>query len=99
MLTSRQEGTPNVLLEAQWLGCPPVSTRAGGVVDVIAPGQTGLFADVGDVDALTSAVVTLLTDHDLRARLSQAGPAFIRERFGLDRMVEETLQVYRQAIE
>ena len=98
LLTSRQEGTPNVLLEAQWLGCPPVSTRAGGAIDAIAPGRTGILTGVGDVDALTDALVRLLTDDGLRSRLSQAGPGFIRDQFGLERMVEETVQVYREAL-
>lgn len=94
LLCSRQEGTPNVLLEAQWLECPVVSTKAGGAVDAIADGETGFLAEVGDPDKLEAAVITLLEDETLRRRMAAAGPAFIRSRFGLDRMVQETLAVY-----
>jgi len=99
LLASRQEGTPNVLLEAQWLGCPVVATKAGGAADAVSHDRTGLLLDVGDVDGLTEALLSLLLDQSRRTRLSEAAPAFIAERFGLDRMVEETLTVYREALQ
>ena len=60
LLCSRQEGTPNVLLEAQWLGCPVVATKAGGTVDAVMDNETGFLLDVGDVAGLEEAVLTLL---------------------------------------
>lgn len=99
LLTSRQEGTPNVLLEAQWLGCPVVATKAGGAADAVSHDRTGLLLEVGDIDGLTEALLSLLLDPNRRARLSEAAPAFIADRFGLDRMVEETLTVYRQTLQ
>jgi len=44
LLTSKAEGTPNVLLETQHLGCPPVTTAAGGAGDAIDPGVTAVYA-------------------------------------------------------
>ncbi|HEU4686224.1 MAG TPA: glycosyltransferase [Nitrospira sp.] len=98
LLTSRQEGTPNVLLEAQWLGCPVVSTKAGGAVDAVSHGKTGLLLEVGDIEGLTEAVVSLLHDDQQRQRLAAEGPGFIKSHFGVDRMVEETLAVYEHAL-
>ena len=97
LLTSRHEGTPNVLLEAQWLGCPVVSTRAGGAGDAISHGRTGFVTDVGEVSGLVQSVVRLLDDEDMRRRFGAAGPDFIRSQFGLDQMVESTLDVYTEA--
>ena len=94
MLCSRKEGTPNVLLEAQWLGCPVVSTRAGGAVDAVADGVTGYLVDVGDVIGLQKAVTTLLQDPSVRDAMAANGPGFIQSRFSVDRMVTETLKVY-----
>ena len=96
LLTSRQEGTPNVLLEAQWLGCPVIATKAGGAVDAVSHDTTGLLVDVGDVEGLTDALLSLLHDKERWKRFSDAGPEFITRCFGVDRMVEETLAVYRQ---
>lgn len=96
LLCSRQEGTPNVLLEAQWLRCPVVSTKAGGAVDAVSHGETGLLVDVGDIEGLENAVLMLLENPSLRARMADAGPAFIRNRFGMDRMVQETISIYNK---
>jgi glycosyltransferase involved in cell wall biosynthesis len=94
LLCSRKEGTPNVLLEAQWIGCPVVATRAGGAVDAVNDGVSGYLCDVGDVDALTGVVSRLLQSDTLRAKMSAEGPRFIGRRFSVERMVSETLNLY-----
>jgi glycosyltransferase involved in cell wall biosynthesis len=94
MLCSRQEGTPNVLLEAQSLGCPVVSTRAGGATETVLDGKTGFLVDVGDVAGLQAAVTQLIANDSLRTSMSEAGPEFVRDRFGLDRMIRETISIY-----
>lgn len=94
LLCSRQEGTPNVLLEAQWVGCPVVATKAGGAVDAVRDNETGFLLEVGDVVGLAEAVMTLLSDKPLRSQFAENGPQFIRSTFGVDRMVQETNSVY-----
>jgi glycosyltransferase involved in cell wall biosynthesis len=94
LLCSHQEGTPNVLLEAQWLSCPVISTKAGGAVDAVSDGCTGVLVEVGDIDGLTKAVMTLLQDVPLRNKMALNGPEYIRKKFGLDRMVKETIATY-----
>jgi glycosyltransferase involved in cell wall biosynthesis len=94
LLCSRQEGTPNVLLEAQWLACPVVSTRAGGAVDAVKDGETGFLVDVGDVDELVTSANRILENPRMRSRMSAYGPLFIQDVFGVNRMVQETLEIY-----
>jgi glycosyltransferase involved in cell wall biosynthesis len=94
LLCSRQEGTPNVLLEAQWLGCPVVATRAGGAVDAVKDGETGFLVNVGDIDRLVESASRVLETPALRNSLSACGREFIRNTFGVDRMVRETVEVY-----
>lgn len=96
LLTSRYEGTPNVVLEAQRMGCPVVATRAGGTVDAIDDHRTGLLVDLDDTQELVAAVRSLLVNEDLRHRLGAAGPEFVARNFGLERMVDETLEAYCQ---
>jgi glycosyltransferase involved in cell wall biosynthesis len=98
LLTSQKEGTPNVLLEAQWFGCPVVATKAGGAADAVTHNETGLLVDVDDIDGLTTALVELLANPERCARLGKAGPDFVMSRFGIERMVDETLAVYQHAL-
>lgn len=97
LLTSKAEGTPNVLLEAQYLGCPVVTTAAGGAGDAIVNDVTGCVRPIGDEAGLTDAVARLLGDATLRARFAAEGPRWVAAQFGLDRMIDETITLYRDA--
>ena len=94
LLTSRWEGTSNVALEAQGCGVPVIATRAGGSAEAIAHGETGWIVDTSDASTIAERVVATLDDGAVRHRLRTAGPRFIAERFGLERMIDETLRIY-----
>ncbi|MEY3025802.1 MAG: hypothetical protein RLZZ238_699 [Planctomycetota bacterium] len=94
LLCSRMEGTPNVLLESQWLGTPVVSTAVGGAVDAVQDGVTGFLCRVDDADALATRCRELLVDDALRARMSDAARSWTRARFALDRMLADTRALY-----
>lgn len=97
LLTSALEGMPNVLLEAQCLGVPVVSTRVGGAPDVIKDRETGFLVDPDDARGLASALRLLLTDKSLRERFGSAGPKWIQERFALEHMTTNTFKVFNAA--
>ena len=94
LLTSRLEGLPNVLIEAQAVGVPVVTTPAGGAAEALDPGRTGLVSDDQTVNSVANTCVTLLEDDDLRARYSAAAPDFVRERFSIEAMAANTLRLY-----
>ena len=94
LLTSRWEGTPNVVIEAQATGTPVVVSGSGGAAEALHHGRTGLFVGRSDASTLSEAVIRLVDDPALRQRFGACGPAFVGSRFGLERMLSETLQLY-----
>ena len=94
LLTSAIEGTPNVLIEAQAAGIPVVATGRGGVAEALLPGVSGLHLPGAGAPALADAVLALLGDESRRRRMGAAGAAFVQSRFGLERMLDETLLLY-----
>lgn len=66
---SRTEGLPNALLEAMAAACPIVTTDVPGCRDLIVNGQTGLVVPYADTQALAAAMLRLLGDPVLAARL------------------------------
>ena len=94
LLTSRLEGLPNVVIEAQALGIPVVATDAGGTRDTVLDGETGVIVKSRDPANLAERVIHILDDPDWAAKARQRGPAFVRERFGIKRMIDETLDAY-----
>jgi glycosyltransferase involved in cell wall biosynthesis len=95
LLTSVIEGMPNVVMESQLLGVPVVATRAGGTVDLIREGETGLLAEIGDYQALASCIVRLFTENGLWGRISLAASQQIREGYTIEQLVARTEAVYR----
>jgi glycosyltransferase involved in cell wall biosynthesis len=94
LLTSAFEGTPNVLLEAQWLGKPVLSTEAGGALETFEPGVTGQAAMVAEPEAIAGQMVGMIDDPRWRETAARRGPEFVEARFGLARMIAETLAAY-----
>ncbi len=72
-LTSRSEGTPNVLLEAMAAGRPVVATRVGGVPELVVDGENGFLVEPGDPHGFAAAVARLLRDPELARRMGRAG--------------------------
>lgn len=92
---SRQEGLGSVLLEAMAAGLPIVATRTGGIPEIVRDGCTGLLVPPGDPPALADAVIRLLSDPALAARLAAAALEFVEREGSAERMVGQTLAVYR----
>jgi len=95
LLTSEVEGSPNVLLEAQFLARPVVATRVGGVAELVEDGVTGFLA-AGDAVTLGRRLALLLRDADLAASMGEAGRRLVNEHFSSQRMAARTLAVYRE---
>ncbi len=94
MLTSRHEGLPNVLLEAQSLGVPVVAPDVGGIGETVVPGVTGWAVRDADAPALADRVLHCLSDKAWAARAQAEGPGFVQRRFGMTTMLQRTLEVY-----
>lgn len=97
LLTSANEGTPVVAIEALAAERPVVATRAGGTATVVVEGRSGYLLDVGDIDGLAGRLVELARAPDLRARLGAAGADDVRARFATERMADELEEVYRRS--
>jgi glycosyltransferase involved in cell wall biosynthesis len=78
------EGTPVAIIEAGATGLPVISTRHGGIPDVVVEGETGLLSDERDVDGMAAQMVTLLTDAALAGRMGAAAQGRVRQHFTMD---------------
>jgi glycosyltransferase involved in cell wall biosynthesis len=90
-LPSEQEGFGIVFLEAMASGLPVVSTTAAAIPEVVLDGQTGLLVPARDPAALAEALLRLLEDQGLLARLRAGGRQQVR-RFSWDRVAERFLE-------
>ncbi|MDF3297628.1 glycosyltransferase [Streptomyces tropicalis] len=93
LLTSDNEGTPVSLIEAALAGVPTVATNVGSVAEVVQDGHTGLLAPP-DTPELVRQVVRLLRDDRLRHRMGQQARVRAAQRFGAERLVQDTHDLY-----
>lgn len=96
VMSSVTEGLGTSLLDAMAAGKPVVATRVGGIPEVVADGETGLLVEPRDHKGMADAIVRLLNDPELRGRMGAAGLERARRRFSAERMVQDTLRVYKR---
>ena len=93
-LTSRMEGLPNVVIEAQAAGIPVVCTAVGGVPETVLHGKSGFVAVDDRSTTLAQHCIELARDTCLRRAMGAAAESFARVQFSADGMVAQTLSVY-----
>ena len=98
-LPSLWEGLPNVVLEAMAAECPVVATSVDGTPEAVEHGRTGLLVPPEDSSSLADAMARLLRDAMLRSEYGRAGRHRVARDFSMERMVNETSELYRHAIE
>ena len=92
------EGVPNAMLEAMASGLPIVSTRHGGIPEVIENGRNGLLCTEKDAEGVAAALLRLANDAVLYRRLAQQASASVREQFSKERQVAAIEEIYGDAI-
>lgn len=93
---SEAEGLPNSVLEAAAAGIGIVATAAGGTVEIVEDGHTGILIPVGDDDGLRAGLIRLAMDPVMRARLGSAAQEHAAAAFGIDRFIRETADLYEE---
>jgi glycosyltransferase involved in cell wall biosynthesis len=79
ILSSSWENFPHTVVEALAAGTPVISTRTGGVAEVVTDGVNGLLVPPGDPDAFAGAVRRFFADAELRERLRAAAVASVAD--------------------
>jgi glycosyltransferase involved in cell wall biosynthesis len=94
LLTSFAESTPNVALEAQWVGTPVVSTNVAGLKEGMEPGITGWVVNEDRPQDLAELILWLHAQPQVRSAVQERAPEFVRENFGVERMVDQLMRSY-----
>ena len=98
-LTSLNEGTPVSLIEAQAAGKAIVSTRVGGIADVVLENKTALLSDLEDAAGFSDNLVKLVEDNELRKSFQDAGRDHVLIKYGYQRLVADMRNLYYELLE
>ncbi len=89
------EGFGIALVEAMATGLPVVASETGGITEIVQDSVSGLLVRPGDRRELAEGLIEVLHEADLARKLAQNALARIRERFALERTVEQVATIYR----
>ncbi|MGZ8551104.1 MAG: glycosyltransferase [Chitinophagaceae bacterium] len=98
VLTSFNEGTPVSLIEAQSACKPVVSTRVGGIEDVVKENETGLLSDINDTVMFCNNLLRMTEDKELRCKFGKAGEQYVTTRFSYRRLVTDMAALYNELL-
>nr|WP_315199408.1 glycosyltransferase family 4 protein [uncultured Flavobacterium sp.] len=95
-LPSYAEGFPMAVLDAWAYGLPVITTPVGGIPDVAIDGVNMLLFQSGNTNALSEMLKKMISDEDLRKKISEASLEFSRNKFSLDTIVNDLANIYQK---
>lgn len=96
--TFHREGLPYTVLESLASGTPMVTTRVGGITDVIKDGVHGIFVEPHDALGVAAAVQTMVSEQESFQKMSIACVARAREFYGIDRLARQFSELYKSLL-
>ncbi|NLA24271.1 MAG: glycosyltransferase family 4 protein [Bacteroidales bacterium] len=97
-LSSLNEGTPVSLIEAQAAQKPIVTTKVGGIEDVVISEKTALLSPNNNIEAFADNLNLLANNKELRDEMSQAGYEFVKNKFHYTRLVQDMKNLYNELL-
>ncbi|MDF2013285.1 glycosyltransferase family 4 protein [Priestia megaterium] len=98
VLPSYNEGLPMAILESMNFGLPIISTYVGGIPEVIINNDNGYLINPGDIDNLTKALTSLLTNKQLRLEMGRKNREIIINRFDIQTLMKDLSNIYQNLI-
>lgn len=97
-MTSLNEGTPVSLIEAQAASKAVISTKVGGIINVVKENETGLLSPSSDITAFAQNISRLAEDDIFRKRIAQAGSENVMHKFNYTRLVDDMRNLYHELL-
>lgn len=99
VLSSYLEGLCTSILDAMASKLPVVATRAGGIPEAVVDGVTGILVPPGNPSTLADAIYHLYKNRELAIRMGERGYERALNFFSVERMVENTISLYKRLLE
>jgi colanic acid/amylovoran biosynthesis glycosyltransferase len=94
-----QEGIPVVLMEAQALGIPVISTFHTGIPEVVFDGKSGFLVPEKDVDALAEKLEYLIEHPEIWDQMGRYGRKFVEEKYDIKKLNNQLVRIYQNLID
>lgn len=89
---------PLVVLESMAVGTPVITTKVGGIPEIITDRENGILIDPDDPVTLSYEIMALIDNPEIGKEMGKRAASFVREKFPEKRIVEMTKQVYEAIV-
>ncbi|XHR84134.1 MAG: glycosyltransferase [Gloeotrichia echinulata GP01] len=93
-----QDAPVNTLKEAMAMGLPVISTRHGGIPELVEDGVSGFLVPERDPDAIATKLTYLITHPELWEKMGKAGRARVEDKYDMNKLNDELLEIYQQLL-
>lgn len=97
-LQSYREGFGSVVIEAAAVGLPAIASNIYGLADAVVNGETGILHEVGNVEEITRAMLTLSGNDDLRVEMGSNAQYRVKKNFTVDVITQEMKIFYEKLL-
>ena len=97
-LASSAEGFPMAVLDAWAYGVPVICTPVGGLPDIVKDGENALVFEYGDVETLAFKIDEIISNNDLREKLSNESKLLAKTTFSLERINKQIDDLYKEIL-
>jgi glycosyltransferase involved in cell wall biosynthesis len=98
VLPSEDDAFPLALIEAMACGLPVVTTRVGGIPEIVSDKQNGLLVEPGNLQQLYDAIYALITDTVLSASVGRSAGQTVRERYSQEIVSARYVELFRNIV-
>jgi glycosyltransferase involved in cell wall biosynthesis len=98
VLPSEDDAFPLALVEAMACGLPVVTTRVGGIPEIVSDKQNGLLVEPGNFQQLYDAIYALIADTVLSASLGRSAGQTVRERYSAAAVSAQYVELFRNTL-
>lgn len=98
VLSSQREGLPMVVLEAMASGLPIVSTRVGGIPEIVTAGKNGFLVEPGHPDQLADAIERILMQTEAISAMGPVNREKIEQNFSMHQTVNAYQRLYQSIL-
>lgn len=98
ILPSYNEGLPMAILESMAAGKVIISSRVGGIPDLVAEHENGYLIDPGDIEALCNYIVKVVSHPDEMVKISDRNINKIRESYDLPKIHAQLFNMYHNIL-
>ena len=98
VISSRSEGSPNVLLEALAAGVPLVATSVGGIPEMVRNGEHALLVPHGDPKQMANSIARIFAETEVARSLAENGRKLVQTRFSPAERVRTLAEMYQHIL-